>query len=527
MFKKSKIQVYDEGKVIEFNKRKVTEIEQMDKGIFRTEYVRNKFSMLEYVDRLKEVYRSNKQIEKKIVEYLAIENSIKSDIDYVGVMDKQYLYFSIGFFVNKILEKLKLKTNYMFYNYGVFENNELVVAYFDLTLSKYDINFTDFKEVLCKILKTEENNIVFNKNGDIYELILYKKDLITVDFSTLFNLTNFEELEDEGYKFPLIVGKDESCRNTYLDLERNNSMLIMGESGTGKTNMLNLLLMNMISLYSEDEISILMLDSKNKDINRYFAYSPHFIGYHTNVLDYLSVLKEVKDEMITRKEIIDSANVSVWQDLREFLIKEEEYELLKVFPWVVIVVDELIFTLTTLRNLGSPVADEFEEILNYIIENGRRYGIKLLMLAQPSGNKEVNKDILEKVAMKIVFRLPGNTFEDIIDTHYIDAPTAVGEFVLEDKDNIYPVKAKASILGLSDNEKVNYLVRTLTVDMLRGSEENTYRSGTLKKSNNRSEYVDIDELTKTENLFAVKRDTRVFDIANDLLKGRFQSSKYK
>lgn len=526
MFKMNKIQNYDIEKVEEFNNKKVIDIKDIDTSIFRTEYLRNKFSMMEYIDRLKEIFNSSNSIEKKITKYLGIENSIKKNLEPLSDKDKSYIYFSVGFFVTKILKSLKLKTTYKFYNYGVFENNDLIAVYFDLTLNRYEVDFTEYKDSLCKILSTTSENVIFNKIDDLYEILLFKKDLITMDYNSLFNMTDFETIEDEGYKFPIIIGKDESCMNVYLDFERNNSLIVLGDSQTGKSNILNVLLANLISLYSEEEVSILLLDSKDNEINKNFAISPHFIGYHTNILDYIPILKEIKHEMEMRKEILESAEMDYWNDLRIFL--EEEEDLLKAFPWLFIIIDESQYTMSYLNSLGEEVLEEFIDLVTYISKNGRKYGVKFVMLGEASELFYKSSKLIEATDMKIVFEMEPDNFEQFIDINLIDMPSMKGEFILEDKDNIYPIRVKSCTLGLEEIEKLKYLIKILSLDMLKSVDmKNVYRSDKFVRSNNRKDYINEKELYLPENLFVIKRDKKVFEIANDLLKGRFNSSKYK
>lgn len=67
--------------------------------------------------------------------------------------------------------------------------------------------------------------------------------------------------------FKVALGMDEKDRIVYLDFDRERSLLVTGVTGSGKTNLFNNIIMNILINY--DDTEIIILDSQGINYNQY------------------------------------------------------------------------------------------------------------------------------------------------------------------------------------------------------------------------------------------------------------------
>lgn len=530
MFNKNSLKPFEMKKAINYYNKRVIEVDTLDYNIFRTDYLKNKFSMYEYVSRLEEVYFSNMSLNDKLIQYLSIENILNRNLEVIEEDEKNIFYFAIGFFIHRVLKKYNKNIHYNVYDYAILENDDLITIYFDIELDGENIDFTLHKDFLSKIFNLNNDYMRFNKRDTIYELVLIKKNMLSVTFADIMETTDFSTLETEGYNFPLIIGKDDSNKNIYVDFSNSNSYCILGNSGSGKSNLLNILLLNLISLYGEEEVKMVLMDSASNELNRYFAHSLHCLGYHKNILDFTTILDEVILEVKKRKEILKSAEVDNWNELRELLIHDENSELLKAFPWFVVVLDDLKEALNSLNSLGTDDVKVFTKKLCYILNEGKNLGITFITTyGDEYVFSELNEasEIINLIDSKILLKMRSSEASKFVDLMQLDVPNLLGEFILIENGNPFPVKGRCINLGTFDNEKIKFLIKVLCVNLLKNynNDDEFYNFENFNFSNNRDFYINDEELI-TDNLFEINKDNRISDIAKSLLKGTFNPEKF-
>ena len=530
MFSKNSLKPFDLEKAINYYNKRIIEVDTLDYNIFRTDYLKNKFSMYEYVSRLEEIYLSGISLNDKLIQYLSIENILNKNLEFIEEDEKITYYFALGYFIHRVLKMYNKNVHYNIYDYAVLENDDLITLYFDIELDGNSIDFTLLKDLLSKILNVNPDYLRFNKRDNIYELVLIKKNMLSVTFADIIETTDFSLLESEGYNFPLVIGKDDSFKNIYVDFSNSSSYCILGNSGSGKSNLLNVILLNLISLYGEDEVRILLMDSASNELNRFFGHSLHSIGYHKNILDFTTVLDEVILEIENRKEILKSANVENWVELREQLDTKETNDLLKAFPWLVIVLDDLKEALNSLNSLGSDDVKLFSNKLSYILNEGNNLGITFITTyGDEYVFNELNEaaEIINLIDSKILLKMRSSEASKFVDLMQLDVPNLLGEFILIENGNPFPVKGRCINLGTFDNEKIHFLIKVLCVNLLKSysTDDNLFEFESFSFSNNRDFYIDLNEFTD-DSLFEINKDNNVSDIAKALLKGTFNPDKF-
>lgn len=168
--------------------------------------------------------------------------------------------------------------------------------------------------------------------------------------------------KDKG--LPVLMGMKDNEYPYVFDLEDNTSGAIVGGSGSGKSWLTFQLMMNLLTLNTPEELNLLILDAKDAALWKQFAKAPHVLGYHTNIYEYMKILTEVQDEHLRRAAFLSSIGVEDFKTYREMCKEKGDYEALAKHPFLVVVMDEITYTMKQLRLHDKDAYDEFRATLS-------------------------------------------------------------------------------------------------------------------------------------------------------------------
>ncbi|GAA8947671.1 FtsK/SpoIIIE domain-containing protein [Helicobacter pylori] len=219
----------------------------------------------------------------------------------------------------------------------------------------------------------EEINTAYRQTscikGELKEL-LKEKDFLRRD-STL------------GLKIPLawdLCENEVSLNVGFMDSEPHT--IIGGRSGSGKSNLLNVLIASACFYYPRDELEVYLLDYKDGvEFNLYTEPNlsqAKLIAINSNVSYGLSVLEHIQDERKRHFDLFKKAGskVSDYVSYREHT-KEK-------LPRILIVIDEFQTLFSTKDR------DKIEDIMVDIVRKGRSFGIHLILSTQTLSGIEMN-----------------------------------------------------------------------------------------------------------------------------------------
>jgi DNA segregation ATPase FtsK/SpoIIIE, S-DNA-T family len=158
--------------------------------------------------------------------------------------------------------------------------------------------------------------------------------------------------------------------------------LIVGATGSGKSELLRTLLTGLAVRHSPDLLSLVLIDFKGGATFAPMAQLPHVAGLITNLADDLALVDRVRDALIGEQQrrqrvLRDAGNVD---SIREYQIRQAAGELdvngqpLEPLPYLLVVVDEFGELLS-----GRP---DFISLFVQIGRVGRSLGIHLLLATQ-------------------------------------------------------------------------------------------------------------------------------------------------
>ncbi len=261
--------------------------------------------------------------------------------------------------INSFFKSFKLKIKYK----SQYQNSWLLTYRYQITSgTKIDDILELQKDLELKLGTKVEIEISTTESNIIYIKIPLKK-------CHPYTLINCKCNKNKKLEIPL--GEDEEQNLVKISLTESSPLLLLGDVGTGKTNLLNIIINNCLLEYKPDELSFILIDKHQTGLDIYEKL-PHLVLPLLNnpelVLDYL---KSINEEINLRKE------------------KDEEYEPL------IVIIDE-IFDI-------NASDDEIWELLEPILLYGNKVNIHTIISTSITSKSPLLDKIYNVIKNKIYF----------------------------------------------------------------------------------------------------------------------------
>ena len=227
----------------------------------------------------------------------------------------------------------------------------------------------------------------------------------------LYGVLNSKEWKNTHDPLTFAIGKDISGQPVVGNLAKMPHLLIAGQTGSGKSVMMNTLLMSLLYRHSPSEMKLILVDPKVVEMTAYEDI-PHLLTPIINDPDKaLSALKWAVAEMERRYRVfadekikeIKAYNKHVAKKNKKILAESEEEnpELLETMPYIVVVVDEL-------ADLMMAASKDVEAMIVRIAQKARAVGIHLVLATQKPVVSVVTGLIKGNVPSRIAFKVAAN-----------------------------------------------------------------------------------------------------------------------
>lgn len=211
----------------------------------------------------------------------------------------------------------------------------------------------------------------------------------------LIELLSTAEYQDPALQIALAMGKDIGGQPVIADLAKAPHMLVAGTTGSGKSVLVNAMLLSMLLKYTPDELRLILIDPKMLELSPY-ADIPHLLTpVVTDMTEATSALSWCVGEMERRYQLMSLLKV---RKLSEFNDKVRQAEQsgqpildplwrptdsvsvtsapkLKPLPLIVVVADEFA---DMIMQVGKPA----EELITRLAQKSRASGIHLMLATQ-------------------------------------------------------------------------------------------------------------------------------------------------
>lgn len=251
-----------------------------------------------------------------------------------------------------------------------------------------------------------------------------------------------------GSKGPLTfaIGKDIGGNPVVVDLAKMPHLLVAGQTGSGKSVMINDILTSMLYRNSPSDLKLILVDPKQVELTPYNDI-PHLLTPVINEPEKcISALKWAVDEMERRLRTmaeVGKRNIGEYNNLK----KEEG------MPYIVIVIDEL-------ADLMMMAARDVESLIVRLAQKARAAGIHLVLATQRPSVDVITGLIKANVPARIAFTVASQVdSRTIIDQMGAEKLLGRGDMLLSTSDMPKPKRVQAAFISDEETEKVTQFIR--------------------------------------------------------------------
>jgi len=219
-------------------------------------------------------------------------------------------------------------------------------------------------------------------------------------------------------QIPLYLGKDSSAEALVSDLTKMPHLLIAGTTGSGKSVCINSIITSVLLTKRPDEVKMILIDPKMVEMTA-FNTIPHLMcpivtetKMAVQILEWATVKMDERYALLAEarvKNIAEFNKLDADEILRRFnpSSAEEEAQIPKKLPYIVIVIDEL-------ADLMMTAAKEIEAYIVRLAQKSRAVGIHIVLATQRPQATVVTGLIKSNMPTRIGFRVAARMDSRII-----------------------------------------------------------------------------------------------------------------
>ena len=242
------------------------------------------------------------------------------------------------------------------------------------------------------------------------------------------------------------IGKDISGKPLVSDLAKMPHLLIAGQTGSGKSVMINTFLTSLVYRNSPADVKLILVDPKHVELRTYNDI-PHLLTpVITEPEKCISALKWAVAEMERRLRTMSEANAS---NIAEYNAKETESGM----PYIVIVIDEL-------ADLMMMAARDVEALIVRLAQKSRACGIHLVLATQRPSVNVITGLIKANVPARIAFTVNSHVdSKTILDQGGAEKLLGAGDMLYVTSEMAKPQRAQAALINKDEVVKVTDFLR--------------------------------------------------------------------
>jgi len=251
-----------------------------------------------------------------------------------------------------------------------------------------------------------------------------------------------------GMQGPLTfaIGKDIAGKPIVADLAKMPHLLVAGQTGSGKSVMINDILTSMLYRNSPSDLKLILVDPKQVELTPYNDI-PHLLTPVINEPEKcISALKWAVAEMERRLRTmaeVGKRNIAEYNNLK----KEEG------MPYIVIVIDEL-------ADLMMMAARDVEALIVRLAQKARAAGIHLVLATQRPSVDVITGLIKANVPARIAFTVASQVdSRTIIDQMGAEKLLGQGDMLLLTSDMPKPKRVQGAFISDEETAKVTDFIR--------------------------------------------------------------------
>lgn len=263
-----------------------------------------------------------------------------------------------------------------------------------------------------------------------------------------------DEFQKENNDITVALGKNLFGKPIYANINEMPHLLVAGATGSGKSVMINAIIMSIIYKYSPKDVQFIMIDPKMVELNIYNGI-PHLSKRKvvTDAARATNALKYAVDEMIDRFEKFSKIGC---RDIGGYNQIAFERGMNKM-PYFVVIIDEL-------SDLMMEASKDVENYITRLAQMGRASGIHLIVATQRPSVDVITGVIKANIPSRISFQVSSQVDSRTI----LDAAGA--EKLLGKGDMLYfpgkfpkPMRVQGAFLSDKEVENVVNFIKNQNV----------------------------------------------------------------
>lgn len=257
--------------------------------------------------------------------------------------------------------------------------------------------------------------------------ILYKLNGISEKYS------NYKD------KFYVLLGEDILGIPKVIDMSDSNSphLLIAGQTGSGKSVLLNSMLTSIMAIYNHDEVEMILVDPKQVELT-IFEESPFTKNNHiaTESHEAIQLLDELVNEMNRRYKLFRDCRVKNITDYNKKYPENKEKRILMVFDEYGAMIEE-----------SKDVRDKLEQAIKQLSQKARAAGIHMIICTQTPRADIITTTIRNNLTARIALKVADSTASSlIIDTKGAESLLGKGDMLVKTADTSSLIRTKSPFI---------------------------------------------------------------------------------
>lgn len=387
---------------------------------------------------------------------------------------------------------------------GIIKTQEVVINKFEQgnTLQKITINipkginYSDIEKQYKNIKAVLGVESLAIEQGDEPETISFLLPVDEREIVYLKDILNNNEFIEytKNSLLPFILGVDVLGKPLYYDLTFVKHLLIAGGTGSGKSVLLNAIIMSLISTQNSSDLMIYLIDPKKVEFIQYNGIS-HIREIVTDMTEAKNLLYSLTKEMDNRYTILAEKG---YKDIKGYNKNNENK-----IPYIVCIVDEF-------NDLIMTAPSDVESYIVRLSQKARAAGIHLIIATQRPEVTVITGLIKANLTSKISLRLDSvNDYRTIFGKGIPYQLLGSGDGVMRIEGQIKEFERfQAPIITLNQDEEMKIYDQIRKV--IKQTEADTLSKIEIEENN------PVTPMDKLKHIIATTKETRVAKIREQM-----------
>lgn len=253
------------------------------------------------------------------------------------------------------------------------------------TIQKFESNFMSYLEV-------KHIRILTPVPGKSYSGIEVPRPADSREFVYFRDVIESPQFKNSKMELPIVVGKTNYNENIILDVNDLPHAIAGGQTKSGKSVSLNVMIMSLIFDNTPDDVRIILLDPKRTEFIKYNS-TPHLAMPVITEEEYFEpCLEWLVNEMERRYKLLGKYGTVDLKETNEYLLEKGE----KKIPYIVFVMDEF-------NDWFATASSNLEAMLTKLLQKARAAGISMIFATQHPSSDVIKGSIKANIPARFTF----------------------------------------------------------------------------------------------------------------------------